>query len=302
MSAPPPSLQRSLTRAYEKDLLSTHVSSLSSSPASLRAFVSASHPSSRFWLNSLPSSDILRLSSREFSLASRLRLFLPPSDSISRSCRCSPSADLSSDPAHFLSCRLLKDLRRVRHDRIVRLLASLINRSGGVSQVEPSHFPSGRPDILVFLHTESFIVDAIISHPSSPSYLSHPPTPLTIASLHEQRKINHYASTPTSISSRLVPFALESFGAIGRKGLHPHPQNFLCCSRLYFSISTFPSHCLCSSNSPPKTQRLHPFSWHCPCLLFFLPSILSLTLFGVFLYVIPLVEPRLYAAVCCFCL
>ena len=63
----------------------------------------------------------------EFSLAPRLRLFLPPSDDLLSRCRC--GSPLSS-PDHFLLCRPLYDLRRIRHDRLVRLLASQINSAG----------------------------------------------------------------------------------------------------------------------------------------------------------------------------
>ena len=98
---------------------------------------------------------------------------------------------------------------------MVRLLASLIQRAGGVSQVEPSHFPAGRPDVLAFLPESSFLLDMVVTHPSSPSYLSRPAAPLYCAQSAQRRKFSRYASTHTSPSCQLVPFALESFGAFG---------------------------------------------------------------------------------------
>ena len=85
----------------------------------------------------------------------------------------------------------------------------------GVCQVEPSHFPLARPDLLVFLPDCSYLIDLVISHPSAPSYLSLPPSPLSCARLAENRKITHYSSLLTSSSLRLVPFSLETFGAFG---------------------------------------------------------------------------------------
>ena len=150
------------------------------------------------------------LSSVEFKLASRLRLFLPPSDSLPPLCCCSRSL---SDPSHFLSCERLKDLRRVRHDRIVRLLSSLIQRVGGTCQVEPSHFPSIRPDLLVFLVDRSYILDLSVSHPCSPSCLALPDAPLTAATYSESRKFSKYAPLISTCSSAFVPLCIETFGA-----------------------------------------------------------------------------------------
>ena len=106
-SSPPPFLQRSVLRPVESALFSQLKVRLSSSPVSSSAFSACLAPSSRAWLLALPSPS-LSLSDREFSLASRLRLGLPPSDTLPRVCRC--SARMLDDPAHFLSCQLLRPL------------------------------------------------------------------------------------------------------------------------------------------------------------------------------------------------
>ena len=67
---------------------------------------------------------------------------------------------------------------------------------------------------LVFLFDSSYLLDLVVSHPAAPSYLSKPPLPLTCSKYAESRKISHYASSLPPDSS-LVPFALETFGAIG---------------------------------------------------------------------------------------
>src|SRR5271155_3171303 len=59
---------------------------------------------------------------------------------------------MSDDPAHFLSCKLLMPLARVRHDRLVRLLATLIQRAGGAAYVEPRYLEDKRPDIHALMH------------------------------------------------------------------------------------------------------------------------------------------------------
>ena len=165
------------------------------------------------------------MSSTEFTLAARLRLFLTPSNALPLVCSCpfllaarlasfSPHPSFLADPAHFLSCPILKDLRRVRHDRLVRLLSSLVHQVGGVCQIEPSHFPTARPDLLVFMFDSSFLLDLVVSHPSAPSHLSRSPVPLVCNRYAESRKFTHYSSILSS-SFQIVPFALESFGAFG---------------------------------------------------------------------------------------
>ena len=165
-SAPPPFLQRSVLRPVEKSLFSDLKDRLSSSPVSSSSFSACLAPSSRAWLLALPSSS-LSLSDREFSLASRLRLGLPPSDTLPSICRC--SGRMLDDPGHFLSCPLLRPLARVRHDRLVRLLATLIQRAGGAAFVEPRYLEDKRPDIHAFFSDARFMLDVCVAHPSAPS-------------------------------------------------------------------------------------------------------------------------------------
>ena len=90
----PPFLQRSVLRPVEKSLFSDLKDRLSSSPVSSSSFSACLAPSSRAWLLALPSSS-LSLSDREFSLASRLRLGLPPSDTLPSICHCWMILDIS---------------------------------------------------------------------------------------------------------------------------------------------------------------------------------------------------------------
>ncbi len=66
---------------------------------------------------------------------------------------------MSDDPAHFLSCQHLVPLARVRHDRLVRLLASLVQRAGGVSYIEPRYFEEKRPDLHAYFADDNILVD-----------------------------------------------------------------------------------------------------------------------------------------------
>jgi hypothetical protein len=185
-------------------------SRLSSSPLSLSVISSCLSKSSRAWLLAFPTPSS-SLTDREFRLASRLRLGLPPSDTLPRVCRC--SARLDQDPGHFLSCKLLYPVARVRHDRIVRHLSTLTQRAGGVALVEPRYLEDKRPDIHAFFPDDRIMLDVLVLHPSSPSYLHN-----SIGSAlryRENEKLSAYTPLATELGCRFLPFALESYGTLG---------------------------------------------------------------------------------------
>jgi hypothetical protein len=117
------------------------------------------------------------------------------------------------DPGHFLSCPLLRPLARVRHDRLVRLLATLIQRAGGAAYVEPRYLEDKRPDIHAFFPDAHFMLDVCVVHPSAPSRVSFAPG--AALKYREKGKTTAYESLAKEAGSRFVPFAFESFGGLG---------------------------------------------------------------------------------------
>jgi len=209
-SSPAPFLQRTALRPIEAALFSELKARLSSTPISSASFAACLSPASRAWLLAFPS-PAFSLSDREFSLASRLRLGLPPSDALPRVCRC--SARMSEDPGHFLSCPLLRPLARVRHDRLVRFLATLIQRAGGAAYVEPRYLEDKRPDIHAFFPDDRVMLDVCVAHPSAPSRAGLAPG--SALKYRENAKTSAYSSMAKDADSRFVPFAFESFGGLG---------------------------------------------------------------------------------------
>src|SRR5271163_215234 len=124
---------------------------------------------------------------------------------------------MSEDPGHFLSCPLLRPLARVRHDRLVRFLATLIQRAGGGAYVEPRYLEDKRPDIHPFFPDDRVMLDVCVSHPSSPSRLDLAPG--SALRYRENGKIAAYDSLAKASGCRFVPFAFESFGALGPAGV-----------------------------------------------------------------------------------
>jgi hypothetical protein len=117
------------------------------------------------------------------------------------------------DPGHFLSCALLRPLARVRHDRLVRHLATLIQRAGGVAYVEPRYLEDKRPDIHAFFADDRVMIDVCVAHPSAPSRLGL--SAGTALRYREAEKKRAYDGLAASAECRFVPFAMESFGALG---------------------------------------------------------------------------------------
>jgi hypothetical protein len=62
-------------------------------------------------------------------------------------------------------------------------------------------------------------VDTSVVHPAAPSYLSSASTPLAITSRREKDKNNLYLHSAQTLGALFFPVVLESFGAIGPRGL-----------------------------------------------------------------------------------
>ena len=104
-----------------------------------------------------------------FALAVRLRLGLPPQERLPIGCKC--GAVLNTDPAHFLSCKLLKrTIVTARHDMIVRQIASFVRSAGGSVFIEPKYLEGKRADAQIYFTSDISLMDAQITHPAAPYY------------------------------------------------------------------------------------------------------------------------------------
>ena len=95
----------------------------------------------------------------------------------------------------------------MRHHRIVRFLATLIQRAGGVSYVEPRYLEDKRPDIHAFFPDDRLMLDVTVVHPSSPSYL-HLPSGAAVR-YRENEKITYYDSLAKESGVVLFPLLLS---------------------------------------------------------------------------------------------
>ena len=209
-------LQKSLTALAEQRIV-TCLRSTASDKDNTR-MLSCRGPNAGAWISCLPSASRL-LSPDEFRLACRLRVGLPLID-LPPYCMCGSS--LAEDTTHHLSCNRMSGSRTYRHDSVVQVLMTWAGRAGATVTHEPQHLfvsSNRRADILVVLGPLRFLVDVVITHPASPSYLNGPmathSSPLVVAKSRETLKRNSYSHLQSQSSAAFIPFACETYGAIG---------------------------------------------------------------------------------------
>eukprot|EP00456_Euglypha_rotunda_P049757 TRINITY_DN3993_c0_g2_i4.p1 TRINITY_DN3993_c0_g2~~TRINITY_DN3993_c0_g2_i4.p1 ORF type:complete len:427 (-),score=23.61 TRINITY_DN3993_c0_g2_i4:53-1333(-) len=171
------------------------------------------------WLTALPTTPALTLSDLHFRVASRLRLGLPPQDHLPANCKC--GANLRTDPHHFLSCKYIKRAAAThRHNMILNKLSFVLSKAGAAVYIEPNWFEGKRPDAQVNFVHENVMIDASVTHPSSPSLCQGAANkPLSAAEKREKQKIAKYDELAKSEECRFVPFVLESFGSFGNRAI-----------------------------------------------------------------------------------
>jgi hypothetical protein len=181
--------------------------------------LSCSEPGSGAWITAVPSEQEYRMSDAGYRFAVRLRLGLPPVDSLPQACVC--GAALSANHNHFLVCQSLKATSMTtRHDHIVRSFAALARASGAEVIVEPS-FDSDRPDAEISWADGVDLVDVSVTHAGlSALQRGSAREPLRAARTRELMKIARYAALVRDYNARFVPLVFETYGALGEGTQH----------------------------------------------------------------------------------
>ena len=212
---PPIMLQNKLTAALENRLFKNLKET--GNDRSRARIISCSGRNAGAWITALPSPIYNRvLTDEEFRVASRLRCGVTPVTNLPDTCSCGSS--FTSNPTHSLACQRTAHVSITsRHDTLVQAIAAWCRRGGAAVEIEPQNLSTGqkRPDLLVYMGTHRFIIDAVIGHPLAPSYIRKALEPLGLASFHEKRKMNHWRELAVSMGATMVPFSCETYGSIG---------------------------------------------------------------------------------------
>ena len=191
----------------------------------------------------------------EFLLAVRHRLGILPFDSlrnelcINCASRNNDTPELLVDPDHVHSCVIQRGrgVKR-RHDRVKMVLAGLARECGYLVEVEP-RFPKRlhttqsqsycqftasdaiagdiHGDLLLMRHSTHELIDVTIVRPTTLTLLQHGGTstgshmePLVASHQAEQRKHQMYDAECARHGWKLIPFVMESYGALGQQSSH----------------------------------------------------------------------------------
>jgi hypothetical protein len=207
-------------------------------PLAKARFIACGVKHSGSWLNTVPSSPELFLMDAHFALAVRLRLGLPPQEKLPLECKC--GAVLKTDPAHFLSCKLLKrTIVTARHDMLVRQIASFVRSAGGSVFIEPKYLEGKRADAQIYFTSDISLMDVQITHPAAPYYAistNIASTPLGTARSREIAKHSKYDKQAKSEGASFYPFVMETYGGLGKEA-SVFVQKV---SKLYIESSPFP--------------------------------------------------------------
>ena len=101
---------------------------------------------------------------------------------------------------------------------VLHKLSFVLQKAGAAVYIEPNWFEGKRPDAQVNFVHENVMIDASVTHPSSPSLCQGAAgKPLSAAEIREKQKIAKYDGLAKSEECRFVPFVLESFGSFAIK-------------------------------------------------------------------------------------
>ena len=150
-----------------------------------------------------------------FLNAIKLRLNLPPSNTMPTHCHC--GSDLSTDPWHILSHSAGQADSIWRHDSIRDAISAVAQLAGGRCWKEPrfqiQHRDDCHTDLRVALGSELFYIDVAVVHPTSSSYLNRSCTSrLAAARAQVAIKQAKYDALCEAENATFIPFVVETFG------------------------------------------------------------------------------------------
>jgi hypothetical protein len=201
-------IQRQIMAAIHKSQHLSLKSRFKSPSPDLARIISVSEKSTGLWLTTLPLHPALQIHNSHFSVASRIRLGLPPSDGIKL---CSCGSSLVNNPLHFLDCRAFRPLTTARHDRLLHTLARIARSVGIAVVVEPrlGLDDGSRTDANFFLSSCSTHIDVSVVHPSASSFVKSASKPLGLLWVARNSRIDCIFNVPKRMDLASFPLFLS---------------------------------------------------------------------------------------------
>lgn len=195
-------------------------------------------PHSAAFLTVLPTQPCYRMADAAMRLGMRHRLGLLPYEQLAnKSCVCRFHTPFIADPDHFHSCdKFKRTFLTQRHNNLVQVLMDLAINAGFTAIREPnSHLrpedvseqaPLSKDynlhaDILLLKHDLKLYVDVTVCRPTNSTNLtlkSSLTKPLHSTRAPASGKHSKYDEIAKINGYKMIPFAIESYGGIGREG------------------------------------------------------------------------------------
>ena len=222
VKAPAPrGIQRLLTAEME-NLLDDDFRSRASRADTAR-LKSARAPSSGAWIMAIPSEPLLTLSPSAYSLATRHRLGLHPSDYMPSRCACGADPRLSHSHAHACP-KIRRRAANVRHGLIEQCIEFCGSEAGCLILTEDHTRRSEWPDQRIFFppdpawfSTGLVLSDVSVACPTAPSHIPNAQVVVgNVADIRARSKSDKYRAMAQELGAMVIPFTLETYGALGK--------------------------------------------------------------------------------------
>jgi hypothetical protein len=168
----------------------------------------------------------LALSDSQVVINERLHLGLPPEPRMPTHCACgAPNGQYASDPWHGLSCQSETATTVTdRHDDIKFVLARWASRLGATKvQVEPRRLDPNsrkRPDLLIEIGGQLYLIDVTVRHPLAPSHMSDcAKDEKKVLEQAEAEKLKEYRDLAEDMKAQFFAFAVETTGRLGNQAM-----------------------------------------------------------------------------------
>ena len=209
-----PMLQRMLSLSLEGVVLQSFLASAACSDSDLIRITSCRSPHSRRWLH--PQGCLL--SDKQFAMAVRLRLGLPPLLAALPSPCPLCSCDTIADPWHPLACvSVRRRATTTRHDRAMHLVADFARSCGVLSRFEPKDAGSLVPDGELIFSSDAVLVDLSGVHSLAPSHLRSSPSPGLAMERRATMKHNKYDNHAKTIECKFLALVVDAFGSLHKE-------------------------------------------------------------------------------------
>jgi hypothetical protein len=208
-------LQRALSQQILNHRLHTFFESAECTNSDVVRLASCRYKTTQRWMHPSPSQPIY--SDLCTTIATRLRLGLPPLDDIPETCPLCKE-DVTASPWHALSCAKLKrKMVTRRHDRCSQLLCRFARSNDCTAHVVQKDLAHLLPDgeIHMFYRTVDFDVSGV--NPHAPSYVDMAPGMAMVA--REKYKISKYGTHSQQGGRTFAPFVLDSYGCLAPAAL-----------------------------------------------------------------------------------